>query len=162
MSSYNKVTLLGNLTQKPELRNTAKGMAVTELRMAMNRSWTNDRGEKQEDVTYVDVTVWGRPAENAVQFLEKGRSVLVEGRLQTDFWQDKQTGQNRTKLKVVADSLLFLGANQQAGQGGQGRPSSSSNMSSTGNGQASRSQDRPPQDRGSHSSHPTYADGTPV
>lgn len=150
MSSYNKVTLLGNLTQKPELKNTAKGTAVTELRMALNRSWTNDRGEKQEDATFVDVTVWGRPAENAVRFLEKGRSVLVEGRLQTDSWQDNQTGQKRSKLKVVAEALHFLGTNQQGGQRSQAVPSRSPD------------QGRPVREGRSSPAHPTYSDGSPV
>lgn len=110
MSSYNRVTLVGNLTRQPELRKTKTGSAVTELGVALNRVWTGENGQKQEETTFVDVTVWGRAAENAAQYLQKGRSVLIEGRLQMETWQDKQSGQERSKLKVVADSLQYLGS----------------------------------------------------
>jgi len=113
MSSYNRVTLMGNLTRQPELRKTKTGTAVTELGLALNRVWSGENGQKQEETTFVDITVWGRAAENAAQYLQKGRSVLIEGRLQMETWQDKQTGQDRTKLKVVADSIQFLGSNQE-------------------------------------------------
>jgi single-strand DNA-binding protein len=112
MSSYNRVTLIGNLTRNPELRKTKSGNPVTELGLALNRVWQNENGQKQEDVTFVDITVWGRNAENAAQYLQKGRSVLVEGRLQLETWQDKQSGQDRSKLKVVADHIQFLGGGQ--------------------------------------------------
>ncbi len=112
MSSYNRVTLIGNLTRTPELRKTKSDNSVTELGLALNRAWYNENGQKQEDVTFVDVTLWGRNAENAVQYLQKGRSVLVEGRLQLETWQDKQSGQDRSKLKVVADLIQFLGGGQ--------------------------------------------------
>ncbi len=113
MSSYNRVTLVGNLTRDPELKRTKSGAAVLELGLALNRNWTNEQGQKQEEVTYVDVTVWGKTAENAAQYLSKGRSVLVEGRLQLDTWVDSQSGQNRSKLRVVAESLQFMGSNSQ-------------------------------------------------
>ncbi|NLT69801.1 MAG: single-stranded DNA-binding protein [Verrucomicrobiaceae bacterium] len=113
MSSYNRVTLIGNLTRTPELRKTKSDNSVTELGLALNRAWYNENGQKQEDVTFVDVTLWGRNAENAVQYLQKGRSVLVEGRLQLETWQDKQSGQDRSKLKVVADLIQFLGGGQE-------------------------------------------------
>lgn len=135
MSSYNRVTLVGNLTRQPELRKTKTGSAVTELGLALNRAWTGENGQRQEETTFVEVTVWGRTAENAAQYLQKGRSVLVEGRLQMETWQDKQTGQERSKLKVVADSLQFLGSNHDPGgphgddrrdrRGGEGRPEES-------------------------------------
>ncbi len=112
MSSYNRVTLIGNLTRNPELRKTKTGNSVTELGLALNRVWQNESGQKQEEVTFVDVTLWGRNAENAAQYLQKGRSVLVEGRLQLETWQDKQSGQDRSKLKVVADIIQFLGGGQ--------------------------------------------------
>lgn len=115
MSSYNRVTLIGNLTRQPELRKTKTGAAVTELGIALNRAWTAEDGERHEETTFVDVTVWGRTAENAAKYLSKGRSVLVEGRLQMDSWQDKETGRDRTRLKVVAESLQFLGAHQGGG-----------------------------------------------
>lgn len=114
MSSYNKVTLIGNLTRDPELKRVKSGQAVTELGLALNRAWTNESGERQEETTFVDVTVWGKTAENAAKFLKKGRSVLVEGRLQLDTWMDSNSGQNRSKLRVVAESLQFMGAHQEA------------------------------------------------
>lgn len=112
MSSYNRVTLIGNLTRNPELRKTKSGNPVTELGLALNRVWQNESGQKQEEVTFVDITLWGRNAENAAQYLQKGRSVLVEGRLQLETWQDKQSGQDRSKLRVVADHIQFLGGGQ--------------------------------------------------
>lgn len=115
MSSYNRVTLVGNLTRQPELRKTKNGAAVTDLGIALNRVWTGENGQRQEETTFVDVTVWGRAAENAAQYLQKGRSVLVEGRLQMETWQDKQSGQERSKLRVVADTVQFLGSSQEAG-----------------------------------------------
>ncbi|HQZ30022.1 MAG TPA: single-stranded DNA-binding protein, partial [Verrucomicrobiales bacterium] len=115
MSSYNRVTLMGNLTRNPELRKTKTGTSVTELGLALNRVWSGENGEKQEDVTFVDVTLWGRNAENAAQYLQKGRAVLIEGRLQLETWQDKQSGQDRSKLKVVADAIQFLGGGQESG-----------------------------------------------
>lgn len=115
MSSYNRVTLMGNLTRNPELRKTKTGTSVTELGLALNRVWSGENGEKQEDVTFVDVTLWGRSAENAAQYLQKGRAVLIEGRLQLETWQDKQSGQDRSKLKVVADAIQFLGSGHESG-----------------------------------------------
>ncbi len=117
MSSYNRVTLIGNLTRNPELRKTKSGNSVTELGLALNRVWQNESGQKQEEVTFVDITLWGRSAENAAQYLQKGRSVLVEGRLQLETWQDKQSGQDRSKLRVVADHIQFLGGGQEHAAG---------------------------------------------
>jgi single-strand DNA-binding protein len=110
MASFNKVILLGNVTRDPEIRYTPKGTAVTELGMAVNRVYTTDSGEKREEVTFVDVTLWGRTAEIAGEYLKKGRPVLIEGRLQLDTWDDKQSGQKRSKLKVVADGLQLIGS----------------------------------------------------
>lgn len=120
MSSYNRVTLMGNLTRQPELRKTKTGAAVTDLGLALNRVWTGENGQRQEETTFVDVTVWGRAAENAAKYLQKGRSVLVEGRLQMETWQDKETGQDRSRLKVVAESLQFLGSHQDSSPGAGG------------------------------------------
>jgi len=110
MSTYNRVTLIGNLTRDPELKQTKSQTSVADLGLALNRVWTDESGERRDEVTFVDVTVWGRIAENAAKYLRKGRSVLVEGRLQMDSWQDAQTGQNRTRLRVVAETLQFLGS----------------------------------------------------
>ncbi len=109
MASFNKVILLGNLTRDPEVRYTPKGSAVCDLGIAVNRVYTTDSGEKREEVTYVDVVLWARLAEIAGEYLKKGRPVFIEGRLQMDTWDDKQTGQKRTKLRVVGESMQLLG-----------------------------------------------------
>ncbi|MDE0835977.1 MAG: single-stranded DNA-binding protein [Akkermansiaceae bacterium] len=131
MASLNKVMLLGNLTRDPELRHTPKGSAVTDLGLALNRRVQDGNGGWKEEVTFVDVTVWGNSAENAHKYLSKGRGVFVEGRLQMDTWDDKETGKKRSKLKVVADNLQFLSDGK--GGGGGSRPASS-NESSAGAG----------------------------
>ncbi len=123
MASLNKVMLLGNLTRDPELRHTPKGSAVTDLGLALNRRVQDGNGGWKEEVTFVDVTVWGNSAENAHKYLSKGRGVFVEGRLQMDTWDDKETGKKRSKLKVVADNLQFLPDGK--GGGGGSRPASS-------------------------------------
>ena len=110
MASFNKVILLGNLTRDPEVRYTPKGTAVTELGMAVNRVYTAENGEKREETTFVDVTLWGRTAEIAGEYLKKGRPVFIEGRLQLDTWDDKQSGQKRSKLKVVGEGLQLIGS----------------------------------------------------
>jgi single-strand DNA-binding protein len=118
MANLNKVLLMGNLTRDPEVRYTPKGTAVAELGIAVNRVYSGENGEKREEVTFVDVTVWGRTAENVGEYLKKGRPVFIEGRLQLDSWEDKQSGQKRNKLKVVADNVQFLGSRGAAGGGG--------------------------------------------
>ncbi|MEY2508582.1 MAG: single-strand DNA-binding protein [Verrucomicrobiota bacterium] len=127
MASFNKVILLGNLTRDPEVRYTPKGTAVTDLGLAVNRTYTADNGEKREEVTFVDVTFWGRTAEVAGEYLKKGRPVFVEGRLQLDSWDDKTSGQKRTKLKVIGENMQMLGAPRGGGGGGddEGGPRSS-------------------------------------
>jgi single-strand DNA-binding protein len=118
MASFNKVILMGNLTRDPELRYTPKGTAIAKIGVAVNRVWTNEAGEKKEDVTFVDVDVFGRTAENVGQYLRKGRPVLIEGRLKLDQWDDKQTGQKKSRLGVVAEIVQFLGSAPSAGEGG--------------------------------------------
>ncbi len=110
MASFNKVILVGNLTRDPELRYTPKGTAIAKIGLAVNRVWTNEAGEKKEEVTFVDVDVFGRTAENVGQYMRKGRPILVEGRLRLDQWDDKQTGQKRSRLGVVAETVQFLGS----------------------------------------------------
>lgn len=116
MANLNKVMLIGNLTRDPELRYTPKGTAVADIGMAINRVWSNESGQKQEETTFVDVTLWGRQAELAEKYLGKGRGVYIEGRLQLDTWDDKETGKKRSKLKVVGENLQFL----PDGKGGSG------------------------------------------
>jgi single-strand DNA-binding protein len=122
MANLNKVMLIGNLTRDPELRYTPKGTAVTDLALAINRVWSNDQGQKQEETTFVDVTFWGRQAEIAQQYLAKGRGVYIEGRLQMDTWDDKETGKKRSRLKIHGENLQFLpdGRNSQGGGGNGG------------------------------------------
>ena len=127
MANLNKVLLLGNVTRDPEVRYTPKGSAVCDLGIAVNRAYTTDSGEKREEVTFVDVTLWGRTAEVASEYLKKGRPVFIEGRLQMDTWDDKQTGQKRTRLRVVAENMQLLGGRP---PGGGGEPTSESRQTS--------------------------------
>jgi single-strand DNA-binding protein len=117
MASFNKVILLGNLTRDPEVRYTPKGSAVCDLGIAVNRQYTLDNGEKREEVTYVDVVLWARLAEIAGEYLKKGRPVFIEGRLQLDTWDDKQSGQKRSKLRVIGETMQLLGS-RPSGTGG--------------------------------------------
>src|SRR5438034_878059 len=126
MASFNKVILLGNLTRDPEVRYTPKGSAVCDLGIAINRSYTLDSGEKREEVTYVDVVLWARLAEIAGEYLKKGRPIFIEGRLQLDTWDDKQSGQKRSKLRVIGETMQLLGgrppgAGAGAAEGAEGR-----------------------------------------
>ena len=125
MANLNKVMLIGNLTRDPELRHTPKGSAVTDLGLAVNRKIADGNGGWRDETTFVDVTVWGSSAENANKYLSKGRGGFIEGRLQMYVWDDKTTGQKRTKLKVVADNLQFL----PDGKGGAARQSNDDSSS---------------------------------
>ena len=120
MANLNKVMLLGNLTRDPEVRYTPKGTAVGDLGLAVNRRVSDGNGNWSDEVTFVDVTVWGTNAENAQKYLIKGRGVFIEGRLQMDTWEDKASGQKRSKLKVVAEVLQFLPDGKGGAQGGGG------------------------------------------
>jgi single-strand DNA-binding protein len=115
MASFNKVILLGNLTRDPEIRYTPKGSAVCDLGLAVNRVYTLESGEKREEVTFVDVVLWARLAEIAGEYLKKGRPVFIEGRLQLDTWDDKQSGQKRSKLRVIGETMQLLGSRPSAG-----------------------------------------------
>src|SRR5512140_2006519 len=115
----NKVILVGNLGKDPEVRYTAGGQAVASLRIAISRSWTDKAsGQRKEETEWHDVEVWGKQAEQCGEYLAKGRQVYVEGRLKTDKWQDKTSGQERSRVKVVADSVRFLGGRGAGGAGG--------------------------------------------
>ncbi|HET7753078.1 MAG TPA: single-stranded DNA-binding protein [Anaeromyxobacteraceae bacterium] len=119
----NKVILVGNLGKDPEVRYTAGGQAVATLRIATSRSWTDKQSnQRKEETEWHDVEVWGKQAEQCGEYLAKGRQVYVEGRLKTDKWQDKQSGQDRYRVKVVADTVRFLSSGGQGGRGaGPGR-----------------------------------------
>lgn len=131
MASLNKVMLIGNLTREPEVRYTPKGSAVSDLGIAVNRTYVTDSGEKMQETTYVDVVVWSRLAEIAGQFLHKGSPVFIEGRLQMDTWEDKATGQKRSKIRVVADNLQFLGRREGGDDNGGGAPQGGGGYSSS-------------------------------
>lgn len=107
MANYNRSLLMGNLTRDPELRYIPSGSAVVTLRMAINRNYKSQSGEQKEEVTYVNVVVWGKQAENCAEYLSKGSSVFVEGRLQSRQWETDD-GQKRSILEVVADRVQFL------------------------------------------------------
>ena len=125
----NKVILVGNLGRDPEVRYTSGGQAVASLRVATSRSWTDKQsGQKKEETEWHEVEVWGKQAEQCGEYLSKGRQVYVEGRLKTDKWQDKATGQDKFRVKVVAENVRFLssGGARGAAQGaGGGRPAPS-------------------------------------
>lgn len=136
MPNYNKVILMGNLTRDPEVRYTSGGTAIAKLGMAINRTWTNKEGQKQEETTFVDVDAFGRQAEVIGQYLKKGRPVMIEGRLKLDQWDDKQTGAKRSKLGVVLEGFQFLDSRGEGGGGGGEYSGGSSAPSSGGGGGA--------------------------
>ena len=112
MASFNKVILMGNLTRDPELKTAPSGSKVADLGLAVSESWRDKTtGENREVVCFVDVTVWNRLAELCQQYLKKGSPILVEGRLQMDEWNNQQ-GEKRSKLRVRADTVKFLGTSQ--------------------------------------------------
>lgn len=118
MPNLNKVQLMGNITRDPEVRYTPKGTAVTDISLAINRSFNSDDGERREETTFVDITFWGRQAEVIGEYMKKGRPLYVEGRLQLDSWEDKTSGQQRSRLKVVGENFQFLGGREEGGGGG--------------------------------------------
>lgn len=129
MPNLNKVILMGNLTADPVLRTTpGKGTSVTDISLAINRFMNSDSGDRQTETTYVDVTLWGRQAEIATQYLKKGSPAFIEGRLQLDTWEDRQSGQKRSKLKVVGENLQLLSSRE----GGQPTNSGNYNNGNTG------------------------------
>lgn len=120
MANLNKVMLMGNLTRDIELRTLPSGQSVGAFAIAINRNWTGQDGEKREEVTFVDCDAWGKTAEIMAKYLSKGRPVFVEGRLRQDTWDDKETGQKRSKMKVVVESFQFIDSKAGGGSGGGG------------------------------------------
>lgn len=113
MANFNKVMLMGNLTRDPDVRFTPKGTAVAEIGLAVNRSYKDDNGRQFDETTFVDITLWGRVAEIVGEYCRKGRPLFVEGRLQLDSWDDKQTSQKRSKLKVIGENIQLLGGDRE-------------------------------------------------
>ena len=120
MANFNKVILAGNLTRDPEMRYTPKGTAIARFGLAINRTWKNEAGESQSEVTFVDIDAFGRQAEVISQYMKKGRPVLVEGRLKFDQWEDKNTHQKQSKLRVVLESFSFI--DSRPSEGSQAAP----------------------------------------
>lgn len=115
MASFNKVILMGNLTRDPQVKHTPSGASVGEIGLAVNRTWFDKASNsKKEEVTFVDVTLWNRTAEIVEQYARKGDPLLIEGRLQLDTWDDKESGQKRSKLRVVAEQATLLGSRRQS------------------------------------------------
>lgn len=119
MSSYNKVIQLGNLTRDPEVRYTPGGTAVASFAIAVNRRYKQG-DEVKDEVSYFDVVAFGKTAENCGQYLNKGDSVLIDGRLQQRRWDDKETGQKRSKVEIVAQTVTFMPKRNTGGQTGAG------------------------------------------
>ena len=117
---YNKVIIGGTLVRDPELRYTPGGTAVCEFGIAINERWTDRDGGKQERTTFADVTAFGRTAEVIAEYFRKGGQIMIEGKLQTDEWQDKNSGQKRSKLKVVANGFQFVNKNEGGGSAPRG------------------------------------------
>lgn len=120
MPNYNKVILMGRLTRDPEVRYASNGNAIAKLSVAVNRVWRNKEGQQQEETTFVDVDAFGRQAETISQYLSKGRPIFLEGRLKLDQWDDKQTGQKRSRLGVVLDRFEFIDSRGESGGSGGG------------------------------------------
>jgi single-strand DNA-binding protein len=120
MPNLNKVMLIGNLTRDPEIKYTPKGTAIAAFGLAVNRSYTTEGGEKREEVTFIDLEAYARLAEIIGEYCKKGRPIFVEGRLKLDTWDDKQSGQKRSKMKVIVETMQLLGSREGGGPGGGG------------------------------------------
>ena len=140
MAGVNKAILVGNLGRDPELRYTASGQAVANFTLATTEKWTNKNGEREERTEWHRIVVWGKQAEHCAQYLSKGRSVYVEGRIQTREWEDKE-GQKRKTTEISAQTVTFLGGRRDA-DGGTGAPP----PSDSGGGGMGGSTPRPPDD----------------
>lgn len=117
--NLNKVTIAGRLTRDPEVRVLPKGTPVCQFGIAINRTWKGDDGQKKEEVTFLDVECWGKTAETIAKHFTKGRQIYIDGRLKVDQFEDKQTGQKRSKMKIVLESFQFLGSKGDAPANGE-------------------------------------------
>ena len=117
MPSLNKVLLMGNLTRDPELRVTPKGTSICQFGLAINRQFKMESGESREEVIFVDIEAWGKQGETIAKYCTKGRPLYVEGRLRLDQWEDKNTKEKRSRMKVVLENFQFLGGGR--GEGGE-------------------------------------------
>lgn len=151
-NSLNKVMLMGNITRDIELKHIQSNQAVATIGLALNRSWKTPEGEKREEVTFVDCEAWGRTAEVIAQYFSKGKPIMIEGRLKLDTWQDKESGANRSKMRVVIENFFFVGGGGGGSGGGGGGESaggysrgsgSSPNQSRSAAGGSARQSDGP-------------------
>lgn len=120
MANLNRVLLIGNLTRDPELRVTPKGTAICQFGLAISRSFKDESGQTREEATFVDIEAWGKQGETIAKYCAKGRPLFVEGRLRFDQWEDKTSGQKRSKLKVVLENFQFLGGREGGASGSSG------------------------------------------
>src|SRR5688572_21686753 len=125
MPSLNKVLLMGNLTRDPELRVTPKGTSICQFALAINRQFKMESGESREEVIFVDIEAWGKQGETIAKYCIKGKPLYVEGRLRLDQWEDKNTKEKKSRMKVVLEQFQFLGDGRGGGGGGGGAASSS-------------------------------------
>lgn len=132
MPSLNKVLLMGNLTRDPELRVTPKGTSICQFSLAINRQFKMESGESREEVIYVDVEAWGKQGETIAKYVTKGRPLYVEGRLRLDQWEDKNTKEKRSRMKVVLEQFQFLGDGRGGGAGGGGASAPAGEFDQTG------------------------------
>src|ERR1041384_6758197 len=123
MPALNKVLLMGNLTRDPELRVTPKGTPICQFSLAINRTFKMESGETREEVIYVDIEAWGKQGETIAKYCTKGRPLYVEGRLRLDQWEDKNTKEKRSRMKIVLEQFQFLGDSRGGGGGGAAAPS---------------------------------------
>lgn len=126
---FNKVILMGNLTRDPEVRTTPSGQSVASFGLAINRTWRGADGEQHENVSYIDCVAWGKTGEIIAQYVQKGRALLVSGRLEQRSWDDKESGQKRSKVEVIVEDFNFVGGGQ-GERGGDNAPASRSSQSS--------------------------------
>lgn len=120
MRGFSKVVIAGNITRDPELRSTPSGASVCGFSVAVNRMYRDSNGEMKEDTSYIDCSAWGRPGETIAQYMHKGAPILVTGRLAQHSWEDKQTGQKRSRVEIVVEDFTFLGAPNGERAGGRG------------------------------------------
>jgi single-strand DNA-binding protein len=116
--AFNKVILLGNLTADPETRTTPSGQSVTSFSLAVNRTWNDANGQRQEETSFINCTAWGARGETIAKYVQKGRQLLVSGRLQQRSWDDKETGKKRSAIDVVVEEFSFVSD----GRGGSSAP----------------------------------------
>ena len=121
---FNKVILMGNLTRDPESRTTPSGQSVTNFSLAVNRTWKGADGQQNEAVSYIDCVAWGKPGEIIAQYMQKGRALLVSGRLDQRSWEDKESGGKRSKIEVIVEDFNFVGGGDGGNSGGSSAPAS--------------------------------------